>query len=218
MVILTAAVTVQVLGLTEPLTDEDRARDLLTESGAWGPVLFVVAFSLTHPVGLPSIALTFVAGLVWPAPLAVALSWIGGMIGTQAGFWGARWLGRDWVESKLSNRWLRVDDWIASRALVTVFLVRLFTYLPPQADWLFGVSRVRWRQFVLGTAAGIVPATVFVVLVGDQALEALGRVGPAVWLGVGAVLGLAAAAAVALRRRAASQEAPAAPALETAAD
>lgn len=165
---------VAVLRFTEAgdvLTDRQRAEDLLTDSGALGPLAFLVAFATSHPVGLPSVALTFVAGVVWPAPAAVALSWLGGMCGALVAFSFARFLARDWVDARIGPRLRRFEQRLERRAVPTVALVRLFTYLPPPADWFFGVSHITVRQFVAGTAVGILPATIFIVLVGGQITE-----------------------------------------------
>lgn len=193
-------------GALETYSDRDELEELFTESGVWGPIVFVVAFATSHPVGLPSVALTFVAGLIWASPLAIALSWIGGMCGTLVAFSFARWFARDWVEARLPERFLKWDDRLARRAVGTVALVRLFTYLPPPADWFFGVSRVTLRQFVVGTAVGIVPATVFVVLAGEEALTRIGSSGPAGWAFAAVLIGLILTIRVLVRRRAADNQ------------
>lgn len=187
-------------GLTEHVTDREAAEELLTDSGPVGPALFVVVFALTHPVGLPSVALTFAAGLVWPAPSAVLLSWAGGMVGTFVAFWFGRWVGRDWVSARLPARLRRYDEQLERRAIVTVTLVRSFTYLPPAADWFFGVSRIRVRQFVVGTAVGIVPPTVVIVLAGEGITRWVGDGGPSVVI-AGAALAAVLPVALLVRRR-----------------
>jgi len=171
LVLVVAVALFAVLRFTEAgavLTDRQRAEDFLTDSGALGPLAFLVAFAASHPVGLPSVALTFVAGVVWPAPVAVALSWLGGMCGALVAFSFARWFARDWVDSRIGPRFRRFEQRLEHRAVPTVVLVRLFTYLPPPADWFFAVSHISLRQFVVGTAIGILPATVFIVLAGDS--------------------------------------------------
>ena len=47
-----------------------------------------------------------------------------------------------------------------------VALLRLFTGQITPADWLLGVSSVRLTPFFVGTAIGIIPSVVLVVLVG----------------------------------------------------
>lgn len=188
-------------GALETYSDRDELEELFTESGVWGPVVFVAAFATSHPVGLPSVALTFVAGLIWASPLAIALSWIGGMCGTLVAFSFARWFARDWVEARLPERFLKWDDRLARQAVGTIALVRLFTYLPPPADWFFGVSRVSLRQFVVGTAVGIIPATVFIVLAGEEALNRIGSSGPAGWAFAAVLIALMVTIRILVRRR-----------------
>jgi phospholipase D1/2 len=179
------------------VTDADRAKRLLTETGALGPAAFIGLFVFLHSVGIPIAPLVVAGGAVWPKAGALAMSWLGSMAAAFMAFGIARVAGRDWVEKRLPERFRRYDQRLAERGFLTVLLVRVFLFLPPPLDWLSGVSRIRVREFGAATALGIVPSVVFLVFAGDDGARVI-RDYPLVVLGV---LAIAVTVFVAVRRR-----------------
>ena len=112
-------------GPRELLSDTDRISALLTESGIWGPLVYVAVFSLLEPAGVPGTLFIVPASLVWPLWLAFLLSWAGSIGAGVVGFGFARSLGRDWVQARLPDRLRGYDQRLAERGLTTVIVVRL---------------------------------------------------------------------------------------------
>ncbi len=140
--------------------------DVLLDRGWLGPVVFVVAMWVLQPMLLPGPVFMIPASLVWPAPVAIALAWIGNMGASFVAFAFARWVARDWVQDRLSDRLRAWDGRLTRGGVREVTLFRIFTGQITPADWLLGVSSVRLTPFVVGTAIGIIPSVVIVVLVG----------------------------------------------------
>ncbi len=141
------------------LVDLERLRALLTDSGPWGPVAFVAGFALTHAIGFPSAVLVVLAGVVWPLPAAVGVSWVGAMAGTSLAYGVAAWAGHDWAMERVPPRLRRFDRSLAERGPGLLLAVRVLLLTPAPADWLFGVASVRYRRFITVTAVGLVPPT-----------------------------------------------------------
>ena len=106
------------------------------------------------------------ASLVWSAPAAIALSWVGNIGASFIAFAFARWVARDWAQQRLTDRLRAWDGRVEHGGVREVALLRLFTGQITPADWLLGVSSVRLTPFFVGTAIGIIPSVVLVVLVG----------------------------------------------------
>lgn len=183
----------QVSGIGGTLTDVDRLRALLTDTGPWGPVLFVAGFAVTHAVGFPSVVLVAVAGMLWALPGAVTLSWVGAMAGTSLAYGVAAWAGHDWAMQRVPPRLRRLDRRLAERGPGLLLAVRVLLLTPAPADWLCGVASLRYRQFLTVTAVGLLPPTLVlasitgaddhrVPLVAGLALGALLLTGAVVWL------------------------------------
>ncbi|CCM64443.1 MULTISPECIES: TVP38/TMEM64 family protein [Candidatus Microthrix] len=152
-------------GLGWVLDDGNVAR-LLTETGPIGPIVFVVVMWVTQPFGVPGFVYMVPAGIVWPAPVAIAVSWVGNMGSSYLGFSFARWFARDWVKARIPPRMHVFDDRLADGGIMPVIGLRLvFGQLPP-ADWLLGVTRLSNLRFLIGTAIGIIPGVVIAVVAG----------------------------------------------------
>lgn len=135
-------------------------RTTIDGAGAWGPVLFVVAYIVLTVLLVPGSPLTIAAGILFGPAAGTFLVVIGASIGATGAFlWGRR-LGRVAVARLSGERFERIDRWLRDRGLLAVLYLRLvpvvpFNLLNPVA----GVTGVRLRDFVVGTVVGIVPGT-----------------------------------------------------------
>ena len=202
-VAIAVALAVRV-GLVGFVRDGDRLEEFLTESGAVGPIVYVLAFTAAQPLSLPGGVLILPATLVWPGATVFVLSWLGGMIASTVGFVVARWIARDWVQARLPDRLRSWDDRIADRGTQAIIGLRVVTGFAPAADWLLGVSAVTMRQFLVGTGIGLIPTTLALSFLGDDAIRLFERL-PYLGLAVAAV---ALVVFVVLKRRGRADQEP----------
>ncbi|CAN5272019.1 hypothetical protein BH11ACT7_BH11ACT7_05390 [soil metagenome] len=186
------------LALTTELPDPAALRDRVAAAGAWGVVAFVAVYAGATLTPFPASALTIASGLLFGLAVGAAVVVFAATLGAWVAFLLARSLGRDGV-SRI--RWARIatlDAMLERRGLISVLLVRLIPLFPFMAvNYAAGLSAVRQRDYLLGTAVGIVPATV-----GYTALGAYGT-SPLSWPFAAAVLAvviLTVAAGYAARR------------------
>ena len=158
LVLAAAVVAVFVSGVYEGVTPES-IRVALLESGPWGPLLFVLAFAALQPFGFAAHVFIVGASLVWPLPIAFGLSWLGALAAGCVAFVFARYMGRAWVQKRLPARLEKYDARLSTHGFRTVLIMRLmlFTFGPMQL--MFGISRVRFVPFLLGSALGLLPMT-----------------------------------------------------------
>lgn len=152
-------------------TDPGEVEAFLTESGAWGPLVFVLVMWMVQPFGVPGTVFMVPAALVWPWPTAVGLSWIGNMGASTIAFAFARWVAHDWAQARIPPRIAAYNARLARGGTREVTVLRVITGQLPPADWLLGVSPVGWRPFLVGTGLGIVPGIVLMVVVGAGVVE-----------------------------------------------
>lgn len=170
-----------------------------TAAEGWtAPVVFVLLYAALTVALVPGSVLTLAAGLLFGAGLGSVLSVVGATAGAAVAFVVARTAGRRSVERLVSGRAARVDRWLRDRGLLAVITLRLVPLVPFSAsNYAAGVTGVRFRDFVVGTAAGIVPGTVAYTVLGARATEPTGTA----FLAALSVLALlAVAGTVALRR------------------
>ena len=49
--------------------------------------------------------------------------------------------------------------------------LRLIAGYAPAADWVLGMSKVRWREFFIGTVLGLGPITLLLAIFGDDTVR-----------------------------------------------
>ncbi len=111
------------------------------------------------------------ASLVWSPALALPLSWTGATLAGCTAFGFARFIGRDWVQGRIPERVQGYDEALVTKGFRTVLVLRLtlFTFGPMQL--MLGVSKVRLRPYVLGTALGLLPLVAAETLIGASLVE-----------------------------------------------
>jgi len=144
-------------GLFELIRQPEVARGALEGLGPWAPILYVLAFACLEPFFVPGVAFMIPGALFFPYPVLFLLSWLCSVGAGIVGFSFARFLARDFVESRIPERMRVYDERLATKGLQTVILVRLTMFLIPPGHWLLGLSQVRFTSFLAGTAIGFLP-------------------------------------------------------------
>jgi uncharacterized membrane protein YdjX (TVP38/TMEM64 family) len=188
------------LGLLSQFGEPTRLKDTLLELGPWGYLAFIAAYTMLQPFGVPGTAFVVAASLVWPWPLAFALSMVGTCAASVVGFSFARFIARDWVASRVPARFHAWDDALARRAFTTVFLLRLIFWMPQALHTFFGLSRVPFWTHLWASAAGYVLPLLVVSYFGQAWVASVLEVSPSGWGWVGGGVVAVAVSLWAIRR------------------
>jgi uncharacterized membrane protein YdjX (TVP38/TMEM64 family) len=204
--VLVALVTAHQLGAFEHLKDPASFQRALLDLGPWGYLVFLVAFAAFQPFGIPGMVFVIAASLIWPWPVAYALSMTGTMLSTSIGFVLARFVARDWVTGIIPDRFRRYDDALVRRAFLTIFVLRIFFLMQPLLHAFFGISKVRfWTHFTASLAAYAVPL-LFISFFGQKVLDALRDVPIYGWVIAASAITVAALIVWVVRRRPEAEE------------
>lgn len=191
------------LGLLERFSSVDAARATLLGLGAWGYAAFVLAYTLLQPFGVPGTVFVWVAPLVWPWPVAFALSMTGTMAASVVGFSFARFVAREEVAARIPERFRRWEEALARRGFVTVAALRFVFWMPQALHAFLGVSRVSFATHFWGSLVGYIVPLLVVSYFGARAFDAARRVPASVWAALAAAAAAGAVAWWVRRRRAA---------------
>jgi len=153
----------------------------LVAMGAWGYLVFVVAYTILQPFGVPGTVFIVAAPLIWPWPIAFGLSMVGTMLASIVGFSFARFVARDWVSARIPMRLRKYDAALERNALLTVIILRLIFWMPQVLHSFFGVSKVRFWTHFWGSLVGYVPPLFLVSYLGASLFDASGKMQPAAW-------------------------------------
>lgn len=126
-------------------------------AGAWMGPAFVVAHMLGILVAIPRWAFAIGAGLLFGFPEGAVWAVAGTLAGTSLGFGVARFANQGALKP---HEWARVGPWIARAERSgwrAVALARLLPVPGALVTYGFGLSRLRYRNFLMGTAVGTLP-------------------------------------------------------------
>lgn len=207
LLVIAMLVLAQRLGLFQQFGDPEQVRQTLVRLGPWGYLAFVLAYAALQPFGVPGTVFVMAAPLIWPWPVAFALSMTGTMAASVVGFSFARFVARDWISTKIPQRFRKYDEALANRAFRTVFILRFVFWMPPLLHAFFGVSKVRFATHFWGSLAGYVVPLFLVSFFGQELFDALKRAPREAWIGLGVATVTVAATVWLVRRRCAAARA-----------
>lgn len=203
-VLLAVAVVVAAhrLGAFDLARDPARVKQTLVALGPWGYAAFLGAYTVLQPFGVPGTVFIVAAPLIWPWPVAFALSMVGTLSASVVGFSFARFVARDFVSRLVPARFHAYDEALGRRAFATVFTLRLIFWMPPMLHAFFGVSKVPFWTHVWGSAAGYVLPLLLTSYFGPRFLDMMREAPASVWIGVACALAAIGLGTWAARRRA----------------
>ena len=138
----------------------DEMRALIESFGTYGPFIFIGFCMAGIFLHLPGIVLIALGGLLFGVVKGFIYGWIGVIAGTTATFLCVRYILRDFFQKSLESRFHRLQDFdehLAEHGFLTVLLLRLVFFLAPPLNWVLGITRVRFRQYIAGSALGVIP-------------------------------------------------------------
>ena len=194
-------VVAQRLGILQLFSDPSGIAHLLHDLGGWGYVVFLVSYTLLQPFGVPGTVFVMAAPLIWPWPVAFALSMAGTMAASVVGFSFARFVARDWLERRLPARFHKYDDALAARAFTTVALLRFVFWMPQMLHTFLGLSKVGFWTHIWGSLVGYAIPLFLVSFFGEKLFELMRTTPPSVWIAIAVGLALTALTVWMIRRR-----------------
>lgn len=169
-VALSAAVLWRFTPLAEWLQPQRLAQQLETiERFEWSPFAFVGAYVLGGLVMFPVTVLGAASAIVFPPLKAIAVSFSGVMISAAL----LHWMGRRFIRGRLKNALgptiKRVDEALSDRGIVTIATLRMIPLAPfTLVNIAAGVTGLRFRDYMVGTALGLAPGITVVCFFGRQ--------------------------------------------------
>ncbi len=146
----------------------------LDKLGFWAPVLFILIDTVIVVLLLPGVIFTFGAGFLFGvikgSLYIITATTIGGILA----FIVARYLFSDRLSGFLLThpQLESINREFECRGWKIILLTRLVPFFPFKlSNYFFGLTRFTLRDFVIGTAIGIIPITVTNVYLGSLAAD-----------------------------------------------
>lgn len=165
-VLVAAAMAVLVLPVLPWLT---RLFESIAALGPWGPIALIGVYIISCVFLIPASIPTFAAGILFGVFKGSLVAMAGGVLGACAAYWIGRFLARDWMARRIarSRRITALDNAVDEHGLTVVILSRLSPIAPyVLLNYAFGLTKVPFWKYVLGTVIGVAPAMVVYVYIG----------------------------------------------------
>ncbi len=145
--------------------------DELANLGWMGPVAFVFLVAILVAVGVPRLLLCPAAGMAFGFWAGLLLSQAGTVLGYYVVFLFVRWGGRAFV-LRHRPQLLRFTERIRHQGIPAVILARQLPVHGLLVNLVLSLSPIRHRDFLIGSAIGLIPEAVPCTLIGTGAAQA----------------------------------------------
>lgn len=171
--IVAAIVSIKLSGLDEYL-DQERLRALIASYGAWGPVVYMLIYSIAPSLMLPGFPITVVGGMLFGPVGGTVYTSIGATIGASIAFLIARYMGRGWVEAMLKGRGRELDSEVERQGWKVVAFTRLIPLFPFNLlNYAFGLTRIKFSHYFLASFLFMLPGIIAYVVFSSSLLGLL---------------------------------------------
>lgn len=170
LVVLSVVIIATLLYRDEVTAQFAQYLDDVQDLGSWGPVLLAAAYVPACLFFVPGTLLTLAAGYAFGPVLGTLTVSAGSVAGASAAFFTGRYLARDWVETRVRRnpRFRAIDQAVAEQGFKIVLLTRLSPAFPFNLlNYAYGLTRVRFRDYLLASWIGMLPGTAMYVYLGS---------------------------------------------------
>jgi uncharacterized membrane protein YdjX (TVP38/TMEM64 family) len=122
---------------------------------------FIGIYFLVVSLSLPGATiLTLTAGAIFGSAIGMVIVNIGATLGATTAFLSARFIFRDWVEGKFSDKVNFINNRISSNSFSYMLFLRLVPVFPFfLVNLVLGLTQVRLSIYFFGTMLGIMPGS-----------------------------------------------------------
>ncbi|WP_242468271.1 VTT domain-containing protein [Burkholderia plantarii] len=167
----------------------------------FAPLVIVAAYVVAAALSVPITLLITVTGLVFGAWPGFAYAAVSTLLSAAATYAAGAWLGHDAIHRYAGDRARRVSEQLGEHGIVAMIVLRLLPVAPFTAvNLVAGASHISLRDYLIGTALGMLPGIALTVAFAHQLSAALRHPNAAAfaWL-IGIGIALVAVSALLIR-------------------
>ena len=143
---------------------------------SYGAYAAILAFAVALSLAVPLTFLTLVTLVAFGSIAGFFYTMVAAMLGATVSYCMGQLLGREVVQRLGGERVNNISQRLANRGILAVVAIRMVPVAPfAVINMIAGASHIRLRDLLLGTAIGMTPGTLVMVLFIDQIIEAMKR-------------------------------------------
>jgi uncharacterized membrane protein YdjX (TVP38/TMEM64 family) len=133
----------------------DGLRNFTQKAGGWGVLLFLLAFCAAHLAYLPGMMFVVASVLSYGQVWGGILGWLGAVLAVSATFMVVRTVGGRAPEKVSRPRLQKLLATLEKRPIRTIIVLRMVFWLAPALNYALALSRLKFRDFLIGSAIGL---------------------------------------------------------------
>lgn len=146
----------------------------------YGVFAAIAAFALASILAVPLVFLTLVSLVALGSVYGALTILAGGALGSAVSFSLGKRLGAEVLRQLAGERIRRISERFGRSGILAAAALRLVPIAPfAIVNMVAGASHIRLRDFLIGSAIGMTPGTLFFALFIEQTVEVFERPGPA---------------------------------------
>lgn len=148
----------------------DDIQRVLAEVGPWAPIVYLILFTVVPLTFFPDSVLAMAGGVAFGVRNGFVLALSGAILGSSLAFFLTRKFGRKYLQRYLESKEgvATLSAQIERKGLVVILLLRLTPIPFDIISYAAGLSSVRYRDFLIATVLGAIPAMFSYVNFGDK--------------------------------------------------
>ena len=136
----------------------------VSDLGIWAGVIFIIAYAIRPLIFFPASILTALAGALFGPVWGIIYTMIGENMSANLAFFVARYFRKD---GEYNISWVKkIDKRATEDGIITTLILRLVWAPFDAVNYGLGLTKMKQREFALGTFIGIIPGLTIFVLIG----------------------------------------------------
>ncbi len=147
-------------------------RDIVTGTGYASPFVYIGICIVAPNLMFPFAVIIITGGIVFGCLKGMILSLIGGFLSAIAGYYVARFLGRETVRTYFFRGWWAdVDKKLSDNGFLSMLIIRIIGLPFGAQNYLGGISGMSLHNYILGSLIGMSPGIVVLTFLGESLIS-----------------------------------------------
>ncbi len=168
--LLSTVVSIAFFGKIDP----NEIQSWLDALGIWGPVIYILLYTISTLLVLPSTTLNLMGGALFGLWMGTLWTTLAALAAAVVAFGFTRTLGQRQVRDRFSGSWQTLDTELRKGGLFYMAAIRLLPIIPyGLVNYAAGLTSITFRDYIVGTSIGTLPGIIPFVLLGSTGATAL---------------------------------------------
>lgn len=147
-------------------------KNYIQSFGIFAPIVFIILFTLVPLTLFPDSILAIAGGMIFGITKGSVYIIIGAVCGGSLSFFISRLLGKGFVNKLIKKDINKLDNNIKENGFILILLLRLIPLFPFDIiSYSAGLSKIRYKDFILATVLGVIPGVLVYANLGDKSTE-----------------------------------------------